>query len=73
MALKVHKNLVANDAAATRLTCWRRGDFVCFGLVNPDTPDTLAASKMPGETLIDRDLQRSSIERQFGTYLFRHQ
>jgi hypothetical protein len=70
MTLKVHKNLIANDAAATRLTCWRRGDFVCFGLVNPDT---LAASKMPGEMLRGGDQQLSSIERQFGTYLIRRQ
>jgi hypothetical protein len=70
MTLKAHKNMIANDAAAARLACWRRGILVCFGLVNPDT---LATSWMPGETLISRDQQCSSIERQFGDYLFRHQ
>jgi hypothetical protein len=70
MTLKVHKNLIANGAMATGLACRRRGVFVCFGLVNPDT---LAISKMPGETLRDRDQRRSSIERQVGAYLIRRQ
>jgi hypothetical protein len=75
MTLKVHKNLIANGTAATRLACWRRGDLVCFGVVNPDT---LATSKMPGEKMLGEkprggDQQHSSIECQFGAYLFRHQ
>jgi hypothetical protein len=70
MMLKVHNNLIANGAAAKRLACWRRDALVCFGLVNPDT---LATSKMPGETLIGRDQQHSSIECRFGAYLFGYQ
>jgi hypothetical protein len=75
MTLKAHKNLIANGAAVTRLACWRRGDLVCFGLVNPDT---LPISEMPGENMLGekprgRDQQHSSIERQFGAYLLRHQ
>jgi hypothetical protein len=75
MTLKVHKNLIANGAAAIRLACWWRGDLVCFGLVNPDT---LATSEMPGGDMLGtkprgRDQQHSLIERQFGAYLFRHQ
>jgi len=66
MTLKGHKNLIANGATATGLTCWRPGIFVCFGLVNPDA---LAISKM----LRGRDQEGSSIERPFGVYLFRHQ
>jgi hypothetical protein len=75
MTLKVHKNLIANGAVATGLACRRRGVFVCFGLVNPDTLaiSKMPGEKMPGETPSDRDQRRSSIERQFGAYLFRHQ
>jgi hypothetical protein len=70
MTLKGHKNLIANGATAAGLPCWRPGVFVRFGLVNPDT---LATSRMLGETLRGRDQQGSSIERPTGVYLFRHQ
>ncbi len=65
MTLKGHKNLIANGATATGLTCWRPGVFVCFGLVNPNA---LATSKAPR-----REQQGGSIERPFGDYLFRRQ
>jgi hypothetical protein len=72
MTLKRHKNLIANGATAavswTQSGCWLPGDFVRFGLVNPDT---LATSNMLGER--SRDQQGSSIERPTGVYLFRHQ
>jgi hypothetical protein len=72
MTLKGHKNLIANGATAavswTLSGCWLPGDFVRFGLVNPDT---LATSNMLGER--SRDQQGSSIERPTGVYLFRHQ
>lgn len=72
MTLKGHKNLIANGAAPTMSMtmsrCWLPGDFMCFGLVNPNT---LATSNMLGERR--RDQQGSSIERPTGVYLFRHQ
>lgn len=70
MTLKGHKNLIANVATATPLRGWRPGVFVRFGLVNPDT---LATSRLLGDTLRGRDQQGSSIERPTGVYLFRHQ
>jgi hypothetical protein len=70
MTLKGHKNLIADVAAKTALRAWRQGDFVRFGLVNPDT---LATSRMLGEALRRQDQQGSSIERPTGVYLFRHQ
>jgi len=70
MTLKGHKNLIANAATATAIRGWRPGVFVCFGLVNPDT---LATSRMLGETLRGQAQQGSSIKRPFGDYLFRHQ
>ena len=74
MTLKGHKNLIANGATATGLSCWRPGVFVRFGLVNPDTLATSNTLKgMSRETLKGRDQQGSSIERPFGGYLFRHQ
>ncbi len=65
MTLKGHKNLIANGAMATGLTCSWLGVFVCFGLVKTNT---LATSGMPR-----REQQGSSTERQFGDYLFRRQ
>jgi hypothetical protein len=72
MTLKGHKNLIANGAtptvSMTMSRCWLPGDFMRFGLVNPNT---LATSNMLGERR--RDQQGSSIERPTGVYLFRHQ
>jgi hypothetical protein len=73
MTLKVHKkhkNLIAGGVAAIGISCWRPDDFMCFGLINPDT---LAASNMPGEAHRGTVQQSISIERLLSAYHFRHQ